>query len=88
MLKLGDSAPQNPPKLFVAGYKQLWSAKIVDELGVDELGVDEPDTTPSQPHLVVLSELSVIVVAVVLVSLCSLWTCTYKIVRDDPPFYT
>lgn len=42
----------------------------------------------SQPHLVVLSELSMIVVAVVLVSLCSLWTCTYKIGRNDPLFYT
>ena len=35
MLKLGGSAPQNPPKLS----------------GVDESGVDEPDTTRSIPTL-------------------------------------
>ena len=36
--KTGGSAPQNPPKLFVASY-------IIDELQVDESIVDKPKTS-------------------------------------------
>ena len=40
MLKLGGSTPQNPLKLFVAGYN--WSAKLIDKSRVNESIVDEP----------------------------------------------